>query len=292
MKRFGLLLLVFTSGLFAQISVVQLEVLDVNRDAMLPVFGEDGRHMLFRSSDGYYTYDLQTQEARRFSENGYDAVMDKEGRIRYRVDHNERGLRKSSIEMYDTRDQSRTTLVKPFRPDMAPQITNHGVYYIEKKRIKSNMLMTAETAKPLAMVWDDAVVLYSYGTAKKLKPAGDRPHLWPSVSPKQDKLCVVGGNDLYVSDFNGNVLFTVKDARAPQWSPDGEWIAFMRDRDDGHVITASDIFVVSADGSGITRLTDTPQHFEMYPQWSPDGTQIVCDDPATGKPVLLSLEIK
>lgn len=141
-------------------------------------------------------------------------------------------------------------------------------------------------------MWDDGVILYSFGTSKRLKPAGDRPHLWPSVSPDQKKLCVVGGNDLYVSDLNGNVLFTVENARAPQWSPDGKWIAFMRDYDDGYVITASDIFVVSADGSEIIRLTVSPGHFEMYPQWSPDGSQIVCDDPSTGKPVLLSLEIK
>jgi len=44
----------------------------------------------------------------------------------------------------------------------------------------------------------------------------------------------------------------------------GSRIAFMRDTDDGHVITGSDIYVVRADGSELTRLTATEEHYEMY----------------------------
>jgi TolB protein len=33
------------------------------------------------------------------------------------------------------------------------------------------------------------------------------------------------------------------------------------------------MYVVDADGTGLTRLTDTPRQ-EMYPTWSPDGTEI------------------
>jgi len=37
---------------------------------------------------------------------------------------------------------------------------------------------------------------------------------------------------------------------------------------------SSDIFVMNADGSGVTRLTTNPA-YDNYPAWSPDGTRIV-----------------
>lgn len=60
-------------------------------------------------------------------------------------------------------------------------------------------------------------------------------------------------------------------ARDPKWSPDGQKILFSDDvNNDGN----SDIFVINVDGSGLTRLTDTP-YYEGNPNWSPDGKRIV-----------------
>jgi len=42
--------------------------------------------------------------------------------------------------------------------------------------------------------------------------------------------------------------------------------------------TYSDIYVMNADGSGQTRLTNS-QGFVWGPQWSPDGTKIAFDAP-------------
>ena len=55
----------------------------------------------------------------------------------------------------------------------------------------------------------------------------------------------------------------------PAWSPDGEQIAFATDRD-GNL----EIYVMAADGSNPTRLTDNPAE-DSNPGWSPDGNQIV-----------------
>ena len=51
----------------------------------------------------------------------------------------------------------------------------------------------------------------------------------------------------------------------PAWSPDGTRIAYSKN---------GDIFVVNADGSGQTRLTDHPAG-DWEPRWSPDGGKIV-----------------
>lgn len=55
----------------------------------------------------------------------------------------------------------------------------------------------------------------------------------------------------------------------PAWSPDGAQIAFASDRDGDF-----DIYVMNADGSGITQLTNHPT-YDGQPSWSPDGSSIV-----------------
>ena len=54
----------------------------------------------------------------------------------------------------------------------------------------------------------------------------------------------------------------------PAWSPDGTRIAFTSDRDGDN-----EIYIVNADGSGLTQLTDN-NHSDYGPVWSPDGRQI------------------
>ena len=56
---------------------------------------------------------------------------------------------------------------------------------------------------------------------------------------------------------------------APAWSPDGQWIVFMSDRD---ARPEFDVFRMRADGANVERLTSGATHW--FPQYSPDGTKI------------------
>lgn len=61
-----------------------------------------------------------------------------------------------------------------------------------------------------------------------------------------------------------------------RWSPDGQRLAFMSNRDGN-----DEIYVVRADGTGTTRLTRNG-YDDVYPEWSPDGKKIVFSSSALG----------
>jgi TolB protein len=58
------------------------------------------------------------------------------------------------------------------------------------------------------------------------------------------------------------------DHKSPAWSPDGAKIAFYSERDGN-----GEIYVMNADGTGPTNLTDHPAS-DRSPIWSPDGSKI------------------
>ena len=73
-------------------------------------------------------------------------------------------------------------------------------------------------------------------------------------------------------DRNGNnqerLTHDLEEKDNPSWSPDGQWIAY-----DSYRSRAYQIFVVSTDGSGLTRRLSRRQD-HSHPAWSPDGDTI------------------
>jgi hypothetical protein len=96
----------------------------------------------------------------------------------------------------------------------------------------------------------------------------------PSWSADGEKIAFASSRDgnyeIYVMDASGaNQTRLTNDAAAdtqPSWSPDGRRIAFYRGS------PFYDIFVVNADGTGVTNLTNGA--FGSEPAWSPDGQKI------------------
>lgn len=81
----------------------------------------------------------------------------------------------------------------------------------------------------------------------------------------------------FTLEFRPGVGTSISDKPASVPSGGGNLIAFVSDRDstpNAQGMVSTDIYVMNSDGSGVTRLTNTPEQ-EGLPAWSPDGKKIV-----------------
>lgn len=105
-----------------------------------------------------------------------------------------------------------------------------------------------------------------------------------TISPDGNKLAfeIMGGH-LWITRADGSNPIDLGPGNHPAWSPDGSKLAFMIGTDDGHTYLTADIYVVNADGTGITNLTRSEERLEMNATWSPDGQYIAYDNMNSGQ---------
>lgn len=107
-----------------------------------------------------------------------------------------------------------------------------------------------------------------------------------------------GNSEIYIMEVRGNGLrahpseplrLTTDPAADfnPSWSPDGQRIAFASRRDRG-----MEVYVMNADGSEPTRLTNCRQIFATCfgPTWSPDGQRIAFVSQREGSFAILAMD--
>jgi len=93
----------------------------------------------------------------------------------------------------------------------------------------------------------------------------------PVFSPDGTTLAYTGNDGLYVLDLSTGVTTRLQGTEGgdyrPNWSPDGRRLAFVRS-------VVNEVFIINADGSGLTQVTNSPQ-YEILGGWTADETQIV-----------------
>jgi len=270
-----------------------------------PQFSPDGKRILF-SEFGYrglWIYDLAKKQTFCLNDlpgAGYAPVFSSNGELIYfETDTYVNSKRYSSLATQSIADKQIQYLIKEERYLFPVRLlADETVVYRQNNEIKyvSRLQKAAPLSKPLTEVIGysegTTIILFINGIRKELTPFGHRHYIWFSLSPDQNRmLFTVAGGGTFICDLEAKVLVQLGKAHAPRWSPDGQWIVYMVDEDDGHTYTASDLWVVSSDGLQKLQLTSTINEIEMFPAWSPALDKIVFET-MSGKIAYLNIEIK
>lgn len=294
--------MLIASALFAQnISVVSSEKLTEAAEGRFyhPAASPSGS-MVLLTSDGFtglWLLDLRTGNISQLNNHtgaGYNPVFTAdEQNIIFRKDDYTQKIKYSSIISQSLSSLSETVIEPNGRniseavilPDGAGAFTKDDIL---RSTNASNSVSSSARSYPVVFIENGAMAVYSGGSKKLLKPLGEGNYIWPSVSPDGTKLLfTAAGKGTFVSDLNGNIISNLGYANAPKFSPDGKYVVYMNDKDDGHRLTASDIYVIKADGTGRTQITSGGQ-MEIYPAWL--GTNKIIYGTAEG--IIYSTELK
>lgn len=290
MIRSFLLFLIFTAPGFAQTwEVTRTEKITRSEDGLCfyPQFSAEGSKIVCTTAKykGLYAIDLKTRQKETLTEStgaGYKPVFSLDGeKVYFRKDSYPNRKKQSSLIELDLKTKEEVILRTG--QDKISQLNlfdDHVLVYksqIGLKRIELNTEIAKSSVRaqqPVLYTEDRSMILDQNGTKKVLTPLGEGYYIWASVSADQQMiLFTLAGRGSYISDFEGKILYELGNAHAPQWSPDGQWIVYMDDRDDGHAYTGSEIFITSLNGKKRFQVTENGL-IAMYPAWSPDGRMI------------------
>lgn len=277
------------SSLIAQppeITIQETNLLDPGLDqaSYFPSYNFDGNLVLFSSAGfaGLWQMNLETGKTIQISPAlgaGFHPVSLKNEAFIVREDQYSRGRKVTSLVRYQPLQTTR--LIEKGRFLSPGSIQQNHLIFLEASDLRVFDLEAETLASPesgMLAIFNDklSLKLLRDGSLKDLQPLGEGTYIWAELSPQQDKILFTKvGDATYTCDLDGVILDKIGLARAPHWSPDGRFILYMVDIDDGSRVLESDIWISTADASQSWKVTDTPDRIELYPQWSPSGSQIV-----------------
>jgi len=252
-----------------------------------PQFSPDGSFIVFTKEKyrGLYAFDLQNRHLSVLSDApgaGYQPVISADGKkIYFRKQTVVKRRIQSSLVELDMVSKSEINLVPPQSHLTPPRLTyGQQLVYRNATGLQQLDLQPAALKKstvsgdPVVYAENRSMILCQHGGSRVLQPLGEGHYIWASISPdKQQILFTLAGKGTYVSTLEGKILYELGNAHAAQWSPDGQWVVFMVDEDDGYQYTASKLFITSLDGRKKIQLTGR-ELVAMFPAWSPDGRNI------------------
>ncbi|GEM_PF-7024789 len=152
--------------------------------------------------------------------------------------------------------------------------------------------LVSGTASPMTIIEDtshrgplsftaaiDGIVYIWTGNARRALTNGTETCFEPMRSPDGRWILYQSlTSGLHLVSADGTQRKAIGPGSDPSWLPDSRAVLFSKTDDDGHRITASDLFIISIEPyAQAIRLTSTPDRIERHPDCSPDLQAIVFD---------------
>lgn len=274
-----------------------LRLTPAGREFMQPVWSPTGEWIAVTSTryDGIWLMQPNGTKLQQLTADravGYKMKWSSDGKmLTGRAAKYENQRRYNAVKVYDaTTKQQR--LLSDFRTLMPglPQWTdgdqkvalfaNRGLELFSAVAATAAPNTSAISKRPLVFANEQGLLVIDAGTTaqNQIQPVpGEAINAALSADGSRIVFEMANGH-LYVCKPDGSALLDLGRGERPQWSPDGSKIAFMISSDDGHKMLGADIYVMRADGSGKTNLTNSAGRLEMNCSWSPDGKRLVYDE--------------
>ena len=303
MKRLILILILLSTAVFAQQSSIRIA--GGNGEIYFaPVYSPDGSMLAFTSENykGLWVYNFSDRTTAQITDEaaaGFGFSWSQDSRsILTRVARFEDLKRFNAVKIFDaaTGESKNLSGYKTFMPVLPGWSNGDTRVYTYTKKLE--VYLTGKTAKAGALqksafVMNNKVAVgdAASGNFRTFEPFKDVDYINLSMSPDGSKIVfeIIGGN-MWVINADGTGLTDLGNGYRPKWSFDSRSIVYMLTKDDGHGITASDIYIVSADGTGRKQVTDTSDKLEMNPSFSHDGKSIVYDEGSDGSIYILIID--
>ncbi|PKL82130.1 MAG: hypothetical protein CVV24_11690 [Ignavibacteriae bacterium HGW-Ignavibacteriae-3] len=288
MRRALLILFISVCPLFSQ-NVAVVEDVEVTSAAegnfFYPALSPDGSGILFsrENRQGLWYKNFSSNAIAKISDApaaGYDPAFNEgNNEIIFREDDFSNGRRISSLVSYNLLTNKSAVLEEGIRDLKICSSNGNFNYYLKESddkpvSIKSSLKKNS-SSDIVVDIENTKIIVYDNNVKRILDPLGDGNYIWPSLSPDKTKLVFTcAGKGTYVSNLEGKVLTKIGYANYPSWSPDGNWIVFMKDIDDGVKVISSDIIITDLNSGKFFNLTIDKDNISMYPVWGTTNSDI------------------
>lgn len=270
----------------AQLRPLAVETLPLERSHQWnqAQFSPDGKFIYFTTMDfnGIWEYSVESKRARVITsdaQSGFGFAVSNNGKlISYRRSRNDEGTKERMQELVLLDLATGASTIAASGGDVStPTFVQNDLAYTSAG--KSGIPSRAASVESIILgIENTKIAVSKNGKKVLLDPVGKGSYIWPSLSPDGKKILAYDMNKgTFLCDANGSNVFLLGRLDAPAWTRDGKWILYMDDKDDGRIITSSEIWAISPDGAQKVQLTSTDRILEMYPSCSPTENKIVCN---------------